>query len=252
MKSFVFLVVCTLSVLAFAPTAQSDSWEAKGDFSFDLEGATGDVEFKSDIKPDGSVEGQMTLAATVDVLENPEEATDPVQVNLTIQAGFDCMLVHNDRAAMSGVITAASAPGYVGRQTLLVVAKNVPDIQPSTDAFTWGVYQPNFVNLTATDYDFCPAVDPEGEGDSEFTSSSSPCIVDDGASRTWWASDFELCGAGDGETPSPQCGADPGSFLAGLSTLPPIVDCTSFPLTGYPLNPIPYGDSNHVEVRPNL
>jgi hypothetical protein len=251
MKSVVRVVVCALSVLAFAPAAQSNSWEAKGDFEFDLEGATGEVQFMGNIKDDGTVEGQMSLAATVDVLENPEDTGEPVQVNLTIEAGFDCMLVHDGRAAMSGVITAASVPGYVGRQTLLVVAKNVDGIQPSTDAFTWGVYQPNFVNLSATDYDFCPAVEPDPESESE-SASSSPCIVDDGASRTWWASDFELCGAGDGETPSPQCAADPGSFLAGLSTLPPIVDCTSFPLSGYPLNLIPFGEGNHVEVKSNL
>src|SRR5262249_41160875 len=155
----------------------------------------------------------------------------------------------DSRAAMSGVIASSSLPGYVGQQVLLAVVDKIDDIEPPVDAFAWGVYQPTDPQvyqrlLTAQDAEYCPAPDPE----SEFT---PPCNVDNGASLTWVASDYELCPNPTEENPSPDCTPDPGAFTTGLSTTPNVVDCQSFTLSSYPLNLVPRHGGNKVQVKHN-
>jgi len=244
MKDVLCQTVCALSLFAlsllvFASTAQGAAAEAKGDFVFDVEGAAGTVIFSSAIDARGSVQGQMSFTATVDI-GDPEGSgkAEPTKIGFT--AEFDCMLAHKNQAAMSGVITTSNVQEYVGQRTTMMVADNGVD----GDAFTWGVYQPMDPTvhkqiLTAQDYEYCPAADPDSKEPPR-------CETDPGASLTWEASDYELCPDPTRENPNPPCEKDPGAYKAGLSTTPTIVDCESFPLASYPLNEIRRGGGDIV------
>lgn len=255
MKNILCLTVCALSLLAFASTAQSQGSEADGDFDFALSGATGTVVFAGSINNAGTVSGQMTFSATVDV-PDPNSPGDTTPFSLTIGLNFNCMVANGNLAAMSGVISSSSAPEFIGQQALLVVEDQVPGTSPTRDAFAWGVYQPTVINLNASDYDFCPAADPE----SEVT---PPCNFDGrgdtrGPLLTWTATDYELCPAPDENNPNPPCVSDPNAFTTGMSTAVStvvdgkalsLVDCDSVPLSSYPLNLIPQGGGNKVVVK---
>lgn len=268
MKSMLCLTVCAFSLLAFASTAQSGGAEANGDFTFGIEGATGTVVFDSVIRGnDNSVHGQMSFTATLDVgtevclgesedtcLPEPTGDTAPTSVALTAQ--FDCMLVtpNGNRAAMSGVITSPTDSPLFGKQTILVVEQNVEGISPSTDAFAWGVYKPKFVNLTATDYDFCPAYtapSPEECGE-EGCPPPPACNVDSGASLAWITADAERypCTLPEGYPDvAPVCPVpDPHGSSEGISVTPALTSCDSFPPGAYPLNLIPHGGGNKVNI----
>lgn len=263
MKNILSLTVCALSLLAFASTAQSGGAEASGDFTFAVGTATGAVQFDSVIKGnDGSIHGQMLFTATIDIGvesctgENcqPEGTGNTVSSNIAVTAQFDCMVVAGNRAVMSGQINSPTDSPFFGQQTILVAEVNVAGISPSTDAFAWGVYKPKVTNPNLplpSDYDFCPAADPE----SEVT---PPCFFDGlvindhnvpGALLTWTATDYELCPAPSDENPNPPCTPDPNAFTTGLSTIPTTTHCDSFPLSSYPLNLIPHGGGNKVSVK---
>lgn len=232
MKNVLCLTMGALSLLLCASTAHSASADARGDFTFDVEGAAGTVVFDAAIDPRGSVNGSLSFTATVDI-GDPEGDGKPEPTKIGFTAQFDCMLANKNQAAMSGVITSASVKEYVGHRTTLMVEDN----GAAGDGFTWGVYQPMDPTvhkqlLTAQDYEYCPAPDPDGK---------LPCETDPGASMTWEASDYELCPYPTREDPNPPCEKDPGAYKAGLSTTPTVVDCESFPLTSYPLNTIERG-----------
>lgn len=285
MKSILCLTVCAFSLLAFASTAQSDPGaEANGDFDFGLAGATGVVAFDGGVNSQGIVHGQMSFSATVDI-EDPEGTGGTVPLSLTLGVQFDCMLADGNRAAMSGVISSASAPEFIGQQALLVVEDQVEGISPTRDAFAWGVYQPTVVNVNAKDYDFCPDYTPPtqeelgmcGEEGNQFPCPMPPppaCNFDGvsqcegelcnnvpGASLTWTATDYDLCPQPDPEgqnEPPAACVSDPNPIMAGIPTTVSVVvdgtalslvDCASVPLSSYPLNLIPQGGGNKVVVK---
>lgn len=255
MKAMLCVAMCALSLLTL--TSQSDGAEANGDFDFALEGATGTIEFDAGINAAGNVNGGMSFTATVDV-EDPGGSGGTVPLTVTVELPFDCMVAEGNRAAMSGVIASANVPGLIGRQALLVVEDKVPGVSPTRDAFSWGVYQPNFVNFDAKDYDLCPTLPPPESGYvPDPDQALSPCLIgnpgnDTGASLTWIATDYELCPAPPPtETenfPAPPC-PDPNGFTTGVPVTPTVVDCATFPLTAYPLNLIPSGGGNQVVVQ---
>ena len=247
MKSFLGLIVCAFSLLAFASTAHSNG-EANGDFDFSLSGATGTVIFAGGINNAGVVNGGMTFTATVDVA-NPSGEGDPVQLDVAIGLNFDCMVVSGNRAAMSGTITSSDVPGYVGQQALLVVADRVEGVSPPTDAFGWGVYAPRVVNFNAADDELYPCTLPE-----TFPDDPPVCpTLDPGRLRTWTSADAELypCTLPPGypEDP-PVCPTpDPSGFTTGIPVTPTAISCDSFPLSSYPLSLIPNGGGNKVLVK---
>ncbi len=265
MKNSLCLTVCALSLLAFASTAQSKSARVHGAFDFMLDGAMGAIVFDAD-GDDAGVHGHMSLTATLDI-GNPEGDGSTAFTHLAVEAQFDCLLVNDNQAAMSGVVTSANVPEYVGQQVILAVVERVDGIRQPTDAFTWSVYKPKFVNLNATDYDFCPAYTPptredlgcDSGGPCEFPRapgcySDGAMINNDnvpGASLTWTATDYELCPAPDEENPNPPCEADPNAFTAGITKLSTATGCDSFSLSAYPLNLIPRGHGNRLQVKLN-
>ena len=265
MKTLLRLTVFTLSLLAFVSTAHSKNAQANGTFDFSLGDVTGVIVFDADSNDAGAVTGQMSFTATVEI-GDPEGVGDTVLTDVAVEAQFDCLLVDENFAAMSGVVTSASAPAYVGQQVLLVVVDKLAGIQPPTDAFAWGVYKPNAVNLAAKDNDLCPTLPPAESGyEPDEDQPLPPCIIevignDQGASMTWTATDYELCPTlppaesgyePDPDQPLPPCiiASDPNAFTAGIPTTPTVVDCESFPLLAYPLNLIPRGHGNKVQVK---
>jgi hypothetical protein len=277
MKSVLSLIVCAFFVLALASTAQSKDAQANGDFDFSVEGATGSVVFDANGDESG-VTGQMTFNATVVV--GTEDGEGTTTANVAIAAQFDCMLVDDNKAALSGAITSSNIPlAYpVGQPVTLFVVDKVAGISPTVDGFAWGVYKltPNLVNLKQStendsdngnrykgkDYDFCPDPTPPVEGE-EFPTIASDCegqecfpppapacMDDPGLTLTWVSADAERypCTLPEGypDVP-PVCPTpDPNGSTAGLSTLPAAVTCESFPLSAYPLT---FVDGNKIQVK---
>jgi len=234
------ITLFTLPLLMFASAAQGTNAQANGTFEFSLGDATGAIVFDANGSDGGAVDGHMSFTSTFDA-GDPEGEGSTESTAAAFEADFDCLRVDENQAVMSGVITSSTVPDYVGRQVILAVVDKVDDTQPPKDAFSWGVYQPKYVNLSATDYDFCPDPDPE----SEF---NPPCNEDTGASLIWTTADAELypCPPPSEEDPYPSCLPDPNGVTEGISTTSTITSCDSFPLSAYPLILI---DGNKVQVK---
>jgi hypothetical protein len=290
MKNGLGLLVCALSLLVFASTAQSDNGNASGTFTFDLGTAAGTVNFAAQIDhKTGTASGQISLHATIDVsgeacqqvpvqsgdstilvdVCEPTGNTTPTPVALDFL--IDNMVLVNNRAAMSGTILDESSP-FFHQHTILAVENT-----SGNDGFTWGVYKKKFVNTTATDYDFCPAP-PDNCG--EFDCPPPDCrfdglVINDqnvpSNQLTYTASDYELCiyppptntcnfldpspcPAGDPHNYTCFTGApDPNGRPAGIpvDAIHTLINADSFPLFTYPMTPIPHGGGNKLTVKDN-
>jgi len=242
------ITLFVLPLLMFASAAQGKNAQANGTFDFSLGNATGTIVFEANGSDGGAVDGHMSFTTTFDAGDPDGEGVGEGEgeggaesTAVAFEADFDCLRVEDNRAVMSGVITSSTLPDRVGQQVILAVVDKVDDLLPVQDAFSWGVYQPKYVNLAATDYDFCPEPDPE----SEF---NPPCNEDTGASLIWTTADAELypCPLPTEEDPYPSCLPDPNGSTAGISVTSTVTSCESFPLTAYPLNLI---DGNKVQVK---
>ena len=288
MKNGLGLLVCALTLLAFASTAQSDGGDASGTFTFDLGTATGTVNFFGHLAhKDQPASGQISLHATIDVSdevcwnvagveEPPQYVCEPIgdtgqglpRENAALNFQIDRMVVAVNRAAMSGTIVGDSP--FAGLHTILAVEN-----ASGNDGFTWGVYKTKVVNTTATDYDFCPNYTPP-DNCGEFDCPPPPACNFDGRvindqnvpsyQLTYAASDYDLCPyppptdtdnflpAGDPHNYTCFTGApDPHTLPAGIPILATqtITDALSFPLFTYPMTLIPHGGGNKVSVKPN-
>lgn len=234
------ITLFVLPLLMFASVAQGKNARANGTFDFSLGGATGAIVFDANGSDGGAVDGHMSFTSTFDA-GDPEGEGSTESTAVAFEAEFDCFRVDENRAVMSGVITSSSRPDYVGQQVILAVVDKVDGVQPPQDGFSWGVYQPKYVNLSATDYDFCPEPDPESEV-------NPPCNEDTGASLIWTTADAELypCPPPTEEDPYPSCLPDPNGVTQGISVASTVTSCDSFPLSAYPLNLI---DGNKVQVK---
>jgi hypothetical protein len=284
MKNGLGVLVCALSLLALASTAQSGGQEASGTFAFDLGTATGTVNFAAQA-PHGTPSGQISLHATIDISgeacqqvnvgteENPdirnvcEPTGSTTPTNVALDLLIDHMVVVNNRAAISGTITGDSP--FNGQHTILAVE----DGNGSNNGFTWGVYKPKFVNTLATDYDFCPTPPPNCVQEENCP----PCrfdglVINDqnvpSNQLTYTASDYELCiyppptdtcnfldpfpcPAGDPHNYTCFTGApDPNVRPAGIpvEAIHTLINADSFPLFTYPMTPIPNGGGNKLTV----
>ena len=234
------ITLFALPLLMFASAAQGKNAQANGTFDFSLGNATGAIVFAANGSAGGAVDGHMSFTTTFDAGDSEAEG-DPESTAVAFEADFDCLRVEENRAVMSGVITSSTVPDYVGQQVILAVVDKVDGTLPPKDAFSWGVYKPKYVNLSATDYDFCPEPDPE----SEF---NPPCNEDTGASLVWTTADAERypCPLPTEEDPYPSCLPDPDGVTTGIPVASTQTSCDSFPLSAYPLNLI---DGNKVQVK---
>lgn len=223
MKNGFGLLVCALALLAFASTAQSDQGqngggEASGNFTFDLGTAAGTTSLFGQLRNDGTVNGQISFNAEIDVsgevcqqdVCEPTGETDDscdaceqsVQVSMfreTVGLNFliDRMVLDGNRACMSGTINDESP--FNGLHTILAVEN-----ASGNDGFTWGIYKTKTVNTNAKDYEFCYRgySPPDDCGELNNCPVPSPgCVAfegppppdDPGAGLTYVASDYELC-----------------------------------------------------------
>ena len=208
MKPLFFLVALlfvVVSVVALPAAGAGNSGpSANGDFEFALDdGAVRTVEFNARIHQDGTTQGEMTFSDPVGTSEGT-----PVSVN----AKFDCLVINDNKAVMSGVIDEATNSELVGNRVLLVVEDNGEGIgAASTDKLTWGLYLAPNRNWIPSDF--------EVPGDTGFL-------------LNWIATDFER----------PEDVGIPGRPSE-------VIGCQSFPLSSYTLTNVNHGQGN-IQVRP--
>ena len=209
--------LCALLVLAFSVAAQNSGPASNGDFQFALDGATGAIQYNAR-QQGSSATGQMTFTGAIDISNEDVdgEGTGGNAVsNVTVTVSIDCLRINGNRAAMSGLVSSASEPAYVGVRAVLAVEDNGEGSKaPALDRFTWGLYRP-----TATGW--MPS-DAEVPGDN-------------GAMFTWFATDAER--------------EDDVPIQAGLSTIPTSVDCKTFPFGSYAFENVAHGAGN-IQVKP--
>lgn len=207
-----FLVLC-----AVVPAhAQSNAGvSASGDFGFTAGGLAIQVQFDARRHTNGNVQGQITLAGSVELsgddVDGEGTTSSGGTTSITLTAAVDCVNVSGNRAAISGVVAQSSVPAYLGRRVLLAVEDGGEGSKSSPDRYTWGFYGHSPGGWVATD--------------GELT-------VDPGAGLTWVATDAER----DDDTGIP---SHPGS----------IVNCQTFPATAYALEDLAKGAGN-IQVRP--
>jgi len=204
------------------PSANGEFWFSSGD------GVTRYVKFNAKVNPDGSSKGQMTY---VDPGATPESDTDNSEgaanssAGVTIQIEFDCLVVNNNQAVMSGVIVASGFPAAIGQRVLLTVEDNDEGIKvPGPDRLSWGVYKNANINWVPADAEL----------------GSDPPVL------PWIVKDLENCEK-DPETGMPVEGCvDPNSYPSNRSTT---IGCNSFPLSSYSFIDVTHGSGN-IQVRP--
>jgi hypothetical protein len=205
------LVLSFVSVQALAQSGPS----ANGDFQFALTGATGAIQFN--VKAEGSgARGTARFNANADMsgedVDGDGSGSTP-GTGVAIEVAVNCLRVSGNRAAMSGVITSASAPGYAGVRVVLAVEDGGEgNKQSSPDRFTWGAYRATAKTWTPSDF--------EVPGDNGWMFS-------------WLATDFER---------PDDVGYQRGSGFTA-------VDCKTFPLGAYAFEDVAHGAGN-INVKP--
>jgi hypothetical protein len=197
--------VGSLSVLmflvAFPVVAQTS---AQGSFSF--KGAEGLQTIGFDaVGDERSAQGYLTLAGPTLVSDELDQE-DPKQVlvkDFTMKVDVDCMSTIGNRVTMGGKISDSNVRSMIGRIATLTVEDNVLNEKDPTDRFTFGSYWEK-------DITWFPS-DEEQKGDAGWTMS-------------WWATDAELKD-------------DVGYMITRTRQ----VNCHSFPVATYDLDPIDEG-----------
>jgi len=205
-----------LLIAALPLVAQNSGPSASGSFQFSSGGHPLNIDFNARTKPNGTTEGEMTLSGTVDV---PDQDVDGEGlggggslVAVSLQVSVDCLAVSTNAAVLSGEITDANIPAYIGNRALLSVVDNEEgEPAPALDQFMWGLYGTPDLTWVATD--------------AELT-------FDPGVGLTWLATDFER--------------DDDVGIPSHPSTT---VDCHTFPAGSYSFEVLPLGGGN-IQVRP--
>ena len=207
----VFVIVTALMIpVANAGNGAGNSGpSANGDFEFILDdGVARTVEFNARTHNNGIIKGEMTFTDPVGITNEEEVASGPVFV----KASFDCLLIKDNKAVMSGVISAATDPELMGHRVLLVVEDNGEGVGvATTDKLTWGIYEPS-------NRSWIPS-DAEIPGDNGFQ-------------LDWIATDFER----DDDVGIP---ARPSE----------VIGCQTFSIASYAFTDVRHGQGN-IQVRP--
>lgn len=168
----------------------------------------GYFDFNAITHRDGTTTGHLSLrdpeeAPDQDVDGNGEPGLEALSDGVELTADVDSVKVTGNRAALSGVITRATVPRYVGLRIILTVEDD-GEGGPNPDQITWGFYQRVTRRLVTDEENPDAGAFPVGE---RFL-------------------------ATDAERP------EEGAFLVGDSDL----DSQSFPLSSYSLNQIAGGN----------
>ena len=212
---FPFCVVLLLIVTA-PLLAQNSGPSANGDFQFSSGGHPLTIQFDARRQNNGSTRGQITLSGSVNVPEQDVDGDGVTSgeslVAVSIEVDVDCLAVSGNGAVVSGEITDANVPAYVGRRALLAVVDNGEGAKaPARDQFMWGLYATPEVTWVASDAEL---------------------ELDPGIGLSWIATDFER--------------EDDAGIPSNPSTT---VDCNSFPAGSYAFEDLPLGGGN-IQVRP--
>ncbi len=208
--------VCLASLLlTFAAAAQNSGPASNGDFQFSLEGATGAIQYNARTQGTSS-QGEMTFTGTIAISNEDvdgEGSSTSALTEVALTVSFDCLRINGKHAAMSGVVTESTYAPYVGVRAVLAVEDNGEGSKaPDRDKFTWGVYRHVSPGWLPTDH--------EVPGDN-------------GATLTWFASDFER----NDDTP----------VAANQPSGP--VNCQTFPFGSYAFESLAHGAGN-IQVKP--
>jgi hypothetical protein len=218
MKIAARLVFCALVVamVAVPLVAQNSGPSASGSFEFSSGGHPLVISFNARTKANGSTSGEVVLTGSASV---PDQDVDGEGVSggssivtVALNVAIDCLKINGNAAAMSGEITDANIPAFIGRRALLAVVDNGEGSKaPALDQFMWGVYSTPGLTWVPSD--------------AELT-------FDPGIGLTWLATDFER--------------EDDIGIPSHPSTT---VDCATFSTAAYSFEDLPHGGGN-IQVRP--
>jgi len=197
----------SLAVLLFlvvVPLVAQSS--AQGSFSF--KGTEGLQTIAFDALSDGrSASGSFTLAGPTLVSDGDLNEEDPKQTVLvkdfTMKVTVDCVSALGTRMTMGGIVSDSNVRSMIGRVAILTVEDNDLNEKDPTDRFTFGSYWDKDISWFPTDAE----------------------VKDDaGWSMSWWATDAEL--------------KDDVGYMISRTRQ---VNCRSFPVATYELDPISEG-----------
>ena len=173
MKRFALASILTLCVMGYFNTSSTFAQSANGSYKFTLGDDLTKI-FEFDAKGDGrgGASGRMTYTDLTPVSD--DESGEEIRpsgkpVEFSMAADFDSLTVTGNRAVMSGAVTGSSHGIYVGRWVQLVVEDN-GDNRELPDTLVWKVCRQQ----------------PGG-----WVPSDLEVKDDDGAYRSWWATDLE-------------------------------------------------------------
>lgn len=201
MKRLAFLAVL-MFLLAVPMVAQTS---ASGSFNF--KGTEGLQTFVFDAVGDTrSAQGSFTMSGPT-LVSDQVDSEDPKATILvpdfTMKVTVDCMSTLGTRVIMGGTVSDSNVRSMIGRVATLTVEDNDLNPKDPTDRFTFGSYWEKDISWFPTD--------AEVKGDAGWTMS-------------WWATDFER--------------KDDVGYMISRKRA---VDCKSFPVATYDLNPIGEG-----------
>ncbi len=179
---------------------------AQGSFNFKGTEGLQTIEFDA-VGDERSAQGYFTLAGPTLVSDGDLDQEDPKQTILvtdfTMKVTVDCMSTLGTRVTVSGTVSDSNVRSVIGRVATLTVEDNDLDPEDPTDRFTFGSYWEKDITWFPTDAE----------------------VKDDaGWNFSWWATDAEVKD-------------DVGYKISRQRQ----VDCRSFPVATYDLDPISEG-----------
>jgi len=190
-------------LLTFPLFAQTS---AQGSFTFKGTEGAQTINFDA-LGDERSAQGSFTLAGPTLVSDGDLDTEDPKQTILvpdfTMKVTVDCMSTLGTRVTMGGTVSDSNVRSMIGRMALLTVEDNDLNPKDPTDRFSFGSYWEKDITWFPTD--------AEDRADA-------------GWKMSWWATDAEV--------------KDDVGYMISRQRQ---VDCHSFPVATYDLDPIGEG-----------
>jgi len=216
MKVVFSVAIISLFMISLAPPplASTPDKEPSANGSFQVsagDGVTRYIDFEARTHKDGKTKGEMTFTVPSVIPEGGETSTHSSE-GISVKVDFDCLVVNDNRAVMSGVIVSSNIPDSIGSRVLLIVEDNSEGQKaPAPDRLTWGVYRTPAGGWTPSD------AEVEGDG---------------GWFLSWIAKDAER-------------EDDVGVPYSRNS----VIGCQSFPISSYSFVDLQHGEGN-IQVKP--
>jgi len=196
-------LIVLMGLLAFPLVAQTS---AQGSFNFKGTEGLQTINFDA-LGDERSAQGSFTVAGPTLVSDGDLDTEDSKQTILvpdfTMKVTVDCMSTLGTRVTMGGTVSDSNVRSMIGRVAMLTVEDNDLNEKDPTDRFTFGSYWQKDITWFPTDSEV---------GD------------DSGWKMSWWATDAER--------------KDDVGYMISRQRQ---VDCHSFPVATYELDPIGEG-----------